>query len=668
MSSRQAVTSCGLPPVYAGPVLRRALDRQICLWLVGGPDLEFSVRVQARDSDQPLLERSPTAEEITALPVGQHASVWLLDLALAQSLPEDQWLDYDVRVRTPDGDWQGIRDWAPHLCYPHAGSPGFVHHNTIGRLFHGSCRRPHHPSADGLTRVDRELQQASCPADRPALLMLTGDQIYADDVAGPMLHAIHCVIRRLGLFQEDLDEADIPDTRQLFDHPQSFYRRDRLLPESEFNEAITEKFFGGVRKPVFTTASAGNHLISFAEVLAMYLLVWSPVPWQWVMGQPTLAVPELRQRYRREQAQVDQFRQGLPQAARALANIPTYMIFDDHDITDDWNLSALWESTAYEHPFSRRIIGNALMAYLVCQAWGNDPATIAPLVKKLQPVLAPERGDDGKLNKAAHDRLIDDMLAFNGWHYTLPTYPRLVVLDTRTKRWRSELARSRPSGLMDWEALTAFQHELLGESSVIVVSPAPMFGVKLIETIQKVFTWVGKPLTVDAENWMAHRGAANVLLNIFRHNRTPENFVVLSGDVHYSFVYDVRLRRRPQAPRIWQITSSGIKNQFPDTLLDWLDRLNRWLYATWSPLNWFTKRRRMRIYPRLPSTRSRGERVWNRAGIGEVRLTRDGQPWLIRQLGSAGDDCDFVVGDHSPQTSQPDQVHQPGHDQGGCQR
>ena len=34
------------------------------------------------------------------------------------------------------------------------------------------------------------------------------------------------------------------------------------------------------RKPVFTTDNAENHLVSLAEVLAMYLLVWSPVCWQ----------------------------------------------------------------------------------------------------------------------------------------------------------------------------------------------------------------------------------------------------------------------------------------------------------------------------------------------------------------------------------------------------
>jgi hypothetical protein len=69
-----------------------------------------------------------------------------------------------------------------------------------------------------------------------------------------------------------------------------------------------------------------------------------------------------------------------------------------------------------------------------------------------------------------------------------------------------------------------------------MVSPAPVLGVKLIENVQRVFTWLGLALMVDAENWMAHPGAAHVMLNIFRHRRTPRTFVILSGDVHYSFV------------------------------------------------------------------------------------------------------------------------------------
>lgn len=57
---------------------------------------------------------------------------------------------------------------------------------------------------------------------------------------------------------------------------------------------------------------------------------------------------------------------------------------------------------------------------------------------------------------------------------------------------------------MDWEMLSDLQQELIEESAVLLVSAAPIFGVKLIEVTQRVFTWLGHSLTVDAENWMAY--------------------------------------------------------------------------------------------------------------------------------------------------------------------
>ncbi len=32
----------------------------------------------------------------------------------------------------------------------------------------------------------------------------------------------------------------------------------------------------------------------------------------------------------------------------------TYMIFDDHDVTDDWNLHGRWRNRVYRRPFGRR--------------------------------------------------------------------------------------------------------------------------------------------------------------------------------------------------------------------------------------------------------------------------------------------------------------------------
>lgn len=137
---------------------------------------------------------------------------------------------------------------------------------------------------------------------------------------------------------------------------------------------------------------------------------------------------------------------------------------------------------------------------------------------------------------------------------------------------------------------------------------------------------------IYAENWMAHRGAAYAILNIFRHPKTPHHFVVLSGDVHYSFVYDVELRGRTRGPDIWQICSSGVRNEFPPRLLDVLDRANRWLYSPRSPLNWFTRRRRMRVIPRKPEGTPPGRRLLNGSGIGLVELDETGAPWRIREL------------------------------------
>ncbi|WP_312594732.1 alkaline phosphatase D family protein [Stutzerimonas nitrititolerans] len=623
-----------LPPVLAGPLLRRVEPARLVFWLVASRPLALALVLQGGADAQPRV--IPLDEtKCQRLPIGRDALLHLVDVTLDEPLPSDCVIEYDLRISGEGLAEQGIADWAPHLLYAGRARPSFVIKSRLDRVLHGSCRKPHHPAADGLLCVDELLaRELDNPTSRPAVLLMTGDQVYADDVAGPMLVAIHGLVRRLGLYGERLEGAVVADSEELFNHPATYYRREDLLPAFKSNEALRERFFGGVEKPVFTTANGHNHLITLGEVMAMYLLVWSPLPWSLI--EPAMPPLDAKQaeRYRSEENCLQGFRQGLPQAARALAHVPSLMIFDDHDITDDWNLSARWEETAYGHPLSRRIIGNALIAYLLCQAWGNQPERFGERLEQTQRLL--ETAAAGRLDCAAQDQLIDELFRLDGWGYELATDPPLVVLDTRTRRWRSERNLSRPSGLMDWEALSELQQNILDKPSVLIVSPPPMFGVKLIEVIQRIFSWAGQPLLVDAENWMAHRGAAHVMMNIFRHSRTPGNYVVLSGDVHYSFVYEVHIRSRDSGPQLWQITSSGVKNEFPRRLLDWFDRLNRWLYAPWSPLNWLTKRRQLEVVPRLPDRRNAGERLWNGSGIGLLVLDPSGRPLEIHQLNADG--------------------------------
>ncbi|WP_423823983.1 alkaline phosphatase family protein [Salinisphaera sp. SPP-AMP-43] len=628
-----------LPLVIAGPILRRVDSGRLGLWLVtrDRDALELAL-YRERDGQGTIADdRIALAPYDRVVAVGTTAFVHLIDVDLEAAgrapLPLDSPVGYDLRC----GDrMASLAEAEPGLCYDGDVRPRFVVRQHLEHVLHGSCRRPHHDSPDGMTRADQWLAaRRPKPADWPGQLLLTGDQIYADDVAGPMLAAIHQTIERLGLWPEDLHGATVSDSAALYASAYTYYQRDELLPREQGTTLLRERFFGGKRKPVFSSASSGNHLITFAEVMAMYLLTWSDVLWRELTVETPALSDERAKRYSAEQRVIEAFVRQLPGARRLMANVPTAMIFDDHDITDDWNLTADWEESAYGHPFSRRIIGNALIAYTICQGWSNRPEAFAP---RLDEPLMRFAEDPSAQHQ---DRLIDALLDFDVWHYTIETDPPVLVLDTRMHRWRRSRKPDRPSGLMNWEALTTMQNDLIGRSSAIIVSAAPVFGVKLIENVQRVFTWFGKPLMVDAENWMAHRGAAVAMLQILSHRRTPENFTILSGDVHYSFVYDVRLRFARTRQQIWQVVSSGVKNEFPASLLLWFDRLNRWLYSPKSPLNWFTKRRRLRVSPRQPHRLDSNRRLVNQAGMGYVRFNDIGQPIEIIQLGADGQDTRF---------------------------
>ncbi|QUX91838.1 hypothetical protein CYL31_10580 [Marinomonas sp. A3A] len=622
--------------VLAGPILRRMTPNQLTFWLMTTEPVTVDLTLYKSETALFTLHKTQTAECHTQLKAGDNLFIQLLNIKLETALPTNQPIHYDIQLNGLD--WA---HWAEDLVYPDQPLPFFILQPKIKKILHGSCRKPHHPSKDGLLRVD-ELLQNTTPTDWPSILMMSGDQIYADDVAGPMLWAIHQLIPHLGMPDEKLPCVDIESSKKLHQESSYYYARETLLPENEVNRGMIDQFFGGVRKPVFTTDTAQNHLISLAEMLSMYALVWSPKGWDLLLersgwSEPSGLSDEQKKDFLKHIPILQDFVKGLSKVRRALAHIPAAMIFDDHDITDDWNLTAAWEQTAYNHPFSARIIGNALLGYLVCQGWGNAPERFSEgLISEVQKVF-------NNPGREEHDELIQELFRFSNWHYTWQTTPPLVVLDTRTQRWRSEKSLENPSGLMDWEALTDLQQQLKGLDAVVLVSPAPIFGVKLIESIQRVFTWIGKPLMVDAENWMAHPGSAYALMNMFRHNKTPKNFVILSGDVHYSFVYDIQLRGIQQGSDLWQITSSGIKNEFPSKLLDIFDRLNRWLYSPRSPLNWFTRRRSMKVIPHKPETAAHGERLLNAAGISLVTLNDDGSPSAVVQMCSDGRDIHFTL-------------------------
>lgn len=628
-----------LPSILAGPMLRHCEAKQVTFWIVTSKPYNFSCHLIEGESGQSILERDLRSDEVIQTRVGEHAYINHLCIRVDTLLPQNSLIYYDLRLSWENEELSVVEE-IPSLVYDDTERPSFVIKPHLEKILHGSCRKPHFDSSDGLKQIDELIKKASqCEKHRPSLLMMSGDQVYVDDVAGPTLNAVHQVIKLLGLYDEcwhnpETPSSSLTSSSALYQHPSGYYQRHLILPNDRVNKSFLSSFLSSNKKPIFTSVNAKNHLITLSEVIAQYLLVWSPTLWTLVDLEDTSHIAHaFNESYQAEKAIINRFIDELTPIRRALAHIPSYMIFDDHDITDDWNLTRGWEEAAYEHPFSRRIIGNALIGYYLCQGLGNGVDKLAGLSEQALPLLASKNAD-------AHEQLVDIMLGWSHWNYDLETTPKMVVLDTRTQRWRSESNANKPSGLMDWESLSELQQKLINQPSVILVSAAPIYGVKLIEAVQRIFTFFGKPLAVDAENWMAHPGTANVMLNIFRHHKTPPHFIILSGDVHYSFVYDVTHRFVRNSSNIIQVTCSGIKNTFPAGILATLERLNYVLYGRFSPLNWFTKRRRMRVTVRMPD-KNKNHTLYNGSGIGVLTLEKNGKQVSTDLLTVTGESVHF---------------------------
>ncbi|EWH06993.1 metallophosphatase [Pseudoalteromonas lipolytica SCSIO 04301] len=562
-----------LPQLIMGPMVRRADPHQVCFQFVTTRNSDYRIEFEGLEStcqhEVIQLGEALFLHYVIALPISQPFGV-------------DSLIYYSLHDRDKSLDLSAF-------CYERADFPAFVIPNRLDKILHGSCRNPHHPAKDSLVAADtwqnEQRQSLNAGAD---LLLLSGDQVYADDVAGPMLLAIEKIITLFGIFIEPPLKLNLPVC-----FSEQLYSRHLYLPKVPWQNRSKWGVGYWLKKdePHFSSLKAENHLVHFQEFIALYILNFSAVSWQLIdfaqTDCPTLP-PKHATQFQLEKDALLGFADGLNKTQRLFANVSTLMMFDDHDVTDDWNLTAGWEHAIYQHPVSRRIVNNGLISYWLMQGIGNDAGE-----KTLSLLSAFTESFDGQTWQFKEfDKLI---LNFNYWHYELNTIPKVVVLDTRTHRWRNEQNFNEPSGLLDWERLTELEESLLSHDKVIIVSPAPVFGVKSIEAIQAMFNFCGQPLLVDVENWMAHEGSAKKLLDTFRREDTPKETLILSGDVHYSFCFSVQKRFGKHKNRIWQLTASGIKNEFPRKLINVLDKLDSILYAPKSPLNFFTKRWQMEV-------------------------------------------------------------------------
>ncbi|WP_019816288.1 alkaline phosphatase D family protein [Saccharomonospora saliphila] len=307
----------------------------------------------------------------------------------------------------------------------------------------------------------------------------------------------------------------------------------------------------------------GAEVLDFDEYAHLYLETWSDPAVRWLMS-----------------------------------TVPVSMIFDDHDVRDDWNTSQAWRERMRRRPWWSGRLRSAFMTYWVYQHLGNlGPTELADDATAAVVLNGP--GDKTPALRALAEIADDDL---TGAKATRWSYRRmfgrvcLLMVDSRAGRI---LAGGRRSMLDEDEfrwvernADTDCDHLLVGTSLPWLLPPA----ISHVESLNEVACRrpglrgrVAETLrqAVDLEHWAAFRSSFDRLSRLLAHiggaPGAPASILVLSGDVHHSYIARARFPG-PMRSVVHQLTCSPMHNAAPPVLaaafrVAWskpLERLTRW--------------------------------------------------------------------------------------------
>ncbi|MET0614481.1 MAG: alkaline phosphatase D family protein [Thermoleophilaceae bacterium] len=454
-----------------GPILRYVSETDAVLWV----ETDSSCEVEILGT-----------KERTFCVSGHHYA-----LVCCGGLEPGTWHEYEVLL---DGErvWPRADGWPPSAFHTYP-------KETPLRVMFGSCRvaAPHQPpyslrkdqdergrEVDALHTLAFRMREES-REDWPDVLLMLGDQVYADEVS--------------------------PATRAFIET-----RRDLSQPP-------------------------GDVVLDFDEYTRLYHESWSDHAIRWL-----------------------------------LSTVSTIMIFDDHDVHDDWNISEAWLEKARSHHWWNEHIKGALSSYWVYQHLGN----LSPDAHRDDELLAKVKASDDAeqlLEEFAYraDRETDGAR----WSYCRDLgNTRLIVIDSRAGRVVKEGHRSMlDSGEWDWvneHATGGFDHLLVGTSLPWLLGPGMHWAEAWNEAVAggawgPVAAKAAEQMrqAADMEHWPAFQESFARLVELFRaigtgeRGEPPASIVALSGDVHHAYLAEVGYPRGTgMKSNVWQAVCSPYRN------------------------------------------------------------------------------------------------------------
>lgn len=420
-----------------------------------------------------------------------HVSGHHFALVVIEGLASGEELEYSVSL-------DGERRWPdPHSAPGPSSRIATLDPAGGVRVVFGSCRvaaphrppwtreRSRRPDGRGVDALGALAARLPCQprSEWPSLLLMVGDQVYADDSA--------------------------PETRA---------------------------FIRGRRS---TGAEPGEEVTDFEEYTRLYREAWSDPAIRWL-----------------------------------LATVPSAMIFDDHEVVDDWNISDAWRREMSARPWWAERISGAVIAYWLYQHLGN----LSPVELRTDPLLAAVQAapDGGPLLREFA------LATVRGTSGTRWSYSRrlgsshLVVIDSRAGRMlepgHREMLDAEQWRWLDGELRGDVDHLLLATSLPYLLPQAIHDAESWSEAICDG-AWGSRAARlaerlrrmIDLEHWAAFRSSCERVARLLAEissggrGRPPASIIVLSGDVHYGYLAEASLPGAGATTKIFQAVASPFR-------------------------------------------------------------------------------------------------------------
>jgi hypothetical protein len=270
---------------------------------------------------------------------------------------------------------------------------------------------------------------------------------------------------------------------------------------------------------------------------------------------------------------------GDPAIRWLLSTMPSAMIFDDHEVADDWNISEAWVEETRNHPWWNNQISGSHVSYWIYQHLGNlSPKELAEndLFERVKTAE-----DAGPVLREYAYRAHRESAGTRWSFYRDFGGARLVMIDSRGGRVLERGQRSMVDA-EEWRwieeyAIGGFDHLLLGTSLPVLLGPGMHHLQAWNEAVcsgvwgERAAEWGEKiRRSQDLDHWSSFRDSFVRLTDLIRRvgagekGRPPASILVFSGDVHHGYLTESTFRDDEVESPVYQVVCSPLRNSLPD--------------------------------------------------------------------------------------------------------